>query len=135
MITFDCQKSVLLQGDPAGELVLDLEDSFHRLQAHGLAEFHGLLSHSQASSSDPDKRITIITWPPGKEAAAARKVQLDSSVPTAAMNVSMNEITCADILMALEDRPAGGINPAVLKRYLAGHSTESDVASEDYVML
>lgn len=126
-----CQKSVFLQGDPAGELVLDLDDSFHRLQAHGLAEFHGLLSHSQASSSDPDKRITIITWPPGKEAAAAPKVQLDTSAPTAAMN----EITCADILMALEDRPAGGINPAVLKRYLAGHSTESDVASEDYVML
>jgi len=126
-----CQKSVFLQGDPAGELVLDLDDSFHRLQAHGLAEFHGLLSHSQASGSDPDKRITIITWPPGKEAAAAPKVHLNTSAPTAAMN----EITCADILMALEDRPAGGINPAVLKRYLAGHSTESDVASEDYVML
>ena len=47
----------------------------------------------------------------------------------------MSEITCADILMALEDRPAGGVNPAVLKRYLAGHSTESDVASEDYVVL
>jgi len=131
MSPYKKKKYVLVQGDPAGELVLELDDSFHRLQAHGIAEFHGLLSHSQASGSNPDKRITVIQWSPGKEAAAAAKVQPDSSAPTAVLN----EITCADILMALEDRPAGGINPAVLKRYLAGHSTESDVASEDYVML
>lgn len=39
-----------VQEDPssAGELVLsDLEDGFHRLIAHGLAEFHGLSSHSR----------------------------------------------------------------------------------------
>ncbi len=39
-----------MQEDPssAGELVLsDLEDGFHRLIAHGLAEFHGLSSHSR----------------------------------------------------------------------------------------
>ncbi|KAL4458348.1 hypothetical protein ABPG75_013213 [Micractinium tetrahymenae] len=39
-----------LQQEPAaaGELVLsDLEDGFHRLIAHGLAEYHGLSSHSR----------------------------------------------------------------------------------------
>ena len=112
-------------------MVLELDDSFHRLQAHGLAEFHGLLSHSQASGSDPSKRVTVIQWLPGKATVAAPQDQPDNSAPP----VVMSEITCADILMALEDRPAGGVNPTVLKRYLAGHSTESDVASEDYVML
>lgn len=113
-------------------MVLELDDSFHRLQAHGLAEFHGLFSHSQASGSDPSKRVTVIQWPPGKAAVAPPPQDLpDRSAPP----VVMSEITCADILMALEDRPAGGVNPAVLKRYLAGHSTESDVASEDYVTL
>lgn len=119
------------QGTAAGELVLELDDSFHRLQAHGLAEFHGLLSHSQASGTDPEKRITIIQWPPGSQHAAAAPVQAGTAPPS----VSSNAITCTDILMALEDQPAGGINPSVLKRYLAGHSTESDVASEDYVVL
>lgn len=112
-----------MQGQPEGELVLELDDSFHRLQAHGLAEFHGLLSHSEGSSGDPDKRITVVQWPPGVQ---PKPKEIANAV---------HEITCADILMALEDRPAGGINPAVLKRYLAGHSTESDVASEDFVML
>lgn len=116
---------MLLQGELDGELVLELDDSFHRLQAHGLAEFHGLLSHSEGSKGDPDKRITVIQWSPDAHPMPAE---------TASAGGSIHEITCADILMALEDRPAGGVNPAVLKRYLAGHSTESDVASEDYVM-
>ena len=111
--------------------MLELDDSFHRLQAHGLAEFHALFSHTQASPADPDKRVTVIQWPPGKEPAAPPNVLPDCPVA----NAVLSEITCADILMALEDQPAGGINPTVLKRYLAGHSTESDVASEDYVML
>lgn len=116
----------MLQGQPDEELVLELDDSFHRLQAHGLAEFHGLLSHSEGNVNDPHKRITVVQWP-----------RVAHPVPKEATSVvgSIHEITCADILMALEDRPAGGINPAVLRRYLAGHSTESDVASEDYVML
>ena len=116
---------MLMQGELDGELVLELDDSFHRLQAHGLAEFHGLLSHSEGSKGDPDKRITVIQWSPDAHPMPAE---------TASAGGSIHEITCADILMALEDRPAGGVNPAVLKRYLAGHSTESDVASEDYVM-
>lgn len=116
---------MLMQGQLDGELVLELDDSFHRLQAHGLAEFHGLLSHSEGSKGNPDKRITVIQWSPGAHPMPAE---------TASAGGHIHEITCADILMALEDRPAGGVNPAVLKRYLAGHSTESDVASEDYVM-
>ena len=115
-----------MQGQVDGELVLELDDSFHRLQAHGLAEFHSLLSHSEGSNGNPDKRITVVQWPPGSQPMPKE---------TANANGSIHEITCADILMAIEDRPAGGINPAVLKRYLTGHSTESDVASEDYVML
>ena len=114
-----------LQGQAKGELVLELDDSFHRLQAHGLAEFHGLMSHSEVSSDNPGKRITVIQWAPGAN-PTPRETTFGAPV---------HEVTCADILMALEDRPAGGVNPAVLKRYLAGHSTESDVASEDYVML
>ena len=119
---------MLAQGQADGELVLELEDSFHRLQAHGLAEFHGLLSHSESSScsGNSGKRITVVQWPPGSVPVPQEAASPDASV---------HEITCADILMALEDRPAGGVNPAVLKRYLAGHSTDSDVASEDYVML
>lgn len=117
---------MLVQGQLDGELVLELDDSFHRLQAHGLAEFHGLLSHSEGSSGNPDKRITVVQWPPGAQPMPQKIANADGSI---------YEITCADILMAIEDRPAGGINPSVLKRYMAGHSTESDVASEDYVML
>ena len=120
----------MLQSNVAGELVLELDDPFHRLQAHGLAEFHGLLSHSQASGTNPERRVTIIQWPPGYNATASAPTQSDSATSSA-----LSEITCTDILMALEDRPAGGINPSVLKRYLAGHSTESDVASEDYKVL
>ena len=117
-----------MQGDADGKLVLELDDSFHRLQAHGLAEFHGLASHSEASPGDSEKRVTVIQHSTAKAAQEAQQ-RLDASQPV------LCEITCADILMALEDRPIGGMNPAVLRRYMAGHSTESDAASEDFVLV
>ena len=117
-----------MQGDPDDRLVLELDDSFHRLQAHGLAEFHGLSSHSEASSTDAERRITVIQH---NSAASARQ----SKERQKALQLGSCEITCADILMALEDRPIGGMNPAVLRRYMTGHTTESDAASEDLTLV
>lgn len=117
-----------MQGNEEGKLVLELDDSFHRLQAHGLAEFHGLASHSEPSTSDPDRRVTVIQQATAKSAQQTHQ-RLDVSQPV------LCEITCADILMALEDRPNGGMNPSVLRRYMAGHSTESDAASEDFRLM
>lgn len=208
-------------------LKVELEDSFQRLQLHGLAEFHGLASHSCCvPGAHASRRITSISHkaatlaalpaeptpspspsaqssPPlaaasnttgeGKETAETPvqtakaqledtptdqsqsqspgtgvqqhnqahgqlppdaatwmltpghasspssdlkdDVDLSAAIPQAAVLQHMAEITCADILMALEDHPSGGVNPAVLRRYLAGHSTESDMASEDFIMV
>lgn len=69
--------------DTTEELVLQLEDAFVRLQAHGLAEFHRLLSRSW---DRPEGRATTVRRRP--EASAERAP----------------EITCADILMALQVR-------------------------------
>lgn len=119
---------LLAQGDPNDKLVLELDDSFHRLQAHGLAEFHGLSSHSETSSTDADQRVTVIQHSSAESARQNKEQQ-------GALQPGSCEITCADILMALEDRPVGGMNPAVLRRYMTGHTTDSDAASEDLTLI
>ena len=121
------------------ELVLTPPDAFQRLIAHGLvwshlptdavlfskallqqcsvssgsvlelcscmqASFHGLLSASSANAELETKSVTI------------RR-------PRSASVLSAPEVTCADILFALAEQPAG-LTPALLAEYTAQHSHE-----------
>ena len=75
---------LLLQDDPEEELVLEgLEDGFHRLIAHGLAEYHSLNSHSRVveGGSGGEKEVVVRRRP----AAAAASGSSAMAAATAAM--------------------------------------------------
>lgn len=89
-----------LQEDPAsaGELVLpDLEDGFHRLIAHGLAEFHGLSSHSRPVPGG------------GKQVVLRRRA---GAAPAAAMGPAAAASLGSSLVMA-EGGTAAGSSAAV----------------------
>lgn len=74
----------LMQGEgstgsspPMAELVLDLEDGFHRLIGHGLAEFHGLGSFSRAEP-DGTKRLVLRCRRGAGEGGLRREGRLES---------------------------------------------------------
>ncbi|KAK9811489.1 hypothetical protein WJX72_004757 [[Myrmecia] bisecta] len=101
----------LEEGDSEGELVLELTNGFQRLQAHGLAEFHNLVCNSR-EGADGAVRVTSMRFRRG----------VDCHGPP--------EITCADILLALEEHPTGGVNPEVLRKYVAAHLHGQDSSSD-----
>ena len=78
------------------------------------ASFHGLISASNASSDEDVKSMTI------------RRPKNASPGPAP-------EVTCADILFALAEQPAG-LTPALLARYAGQHSHDrSSEASYAFV--
>ena len=112
------------------EVELPTEDGFQRLIAHGLAAFHGLLSCSGQEGAPGQGRSVTVRKPKGfgqrPEPALRGRRAPDKAPPSQA-------VTCADILFALEEQPAG-MTPAVLAQYLSQHG--SDRSSEaSYVML
>lgn len=99
-----------LEEEDETQLEVALQEGFLRLIAHGLAAFHGLTSVSRDA-----------------EGASGRSVLVSkprSGAPTVAP-----QITCADILFALEDMPAGGLTPALLGEFAATHDRSSSEAS------
>ena len=111
------------------EVELPTEDAFQRLIAHGLAAFHGLLSFSRQGASGQGRSVTVRKpkgFGEGPEQALRGRRETGSAA-------SSQTITCADILFALEETPAG-MTPALLAQYLSEHG--SDRSSEaSYVML
>lgn len=71
-----------LQDDQRSSLEYRLTDAFHRLLVHGLADFHGLLSHS--TDEEEGGRLTTLRFSSG---------QARSGAPA---------YSCGDVLMALE---------------------------------
>ena len=51
------------------------------------------------------------------------------SKPKSGTATAVPQITCADILFALEDMPAGGLTPALLGEFAATHERSSSEAS------
>lgn len=74
------------------------------------AAFHGLTSASRGAEGAPGRSV-LVSKP-------------RSGAPTVAP-----QITCADILFALEDMPAGGLTPALLGEFAATHDRSSSEAS------
>lgn len=96
-----------------------LLDLFHTTVATGAeisengcpqAAFHGLTSASRAA-----------------EGASGRSVLV--SKPRSGAATVAPQITCADILFALEDMPAGGLTPTLLGEFAATHDRSSSEAS------
>ena len=86
--------------------------------AHGLAQFHHLMSKSQ---DEQDGRITLVRHKHGEDSQQL----LDKPA----------DISCADILAALEAHPEGGMHSRRLSRFVRGHATGEDtdsVAPSDY---
>ena len=107
-----------MQAEPQAELQLVLDGSFQRLLAHGLAQFHHLMSKSQ---DEQDGRITLVRHKHGEDSQQL----LDKPA----------DISCADILAALEAQPEGGMHSRRLSRFVRGHATGEDtdsVAPSDY---
>jgi hypothetical protein len=109
-----------LRQDGQAEVELPTEDAFQRLMAHGLASFHGLQSFSRDAASGQGRSVTV-RKPEGGPGAGREPGQAPPAV------------TCADILFALEEQPAG-MTPALLADFMSVHG--SDRSSEaSYVML
>ena len=87
------------------------------------AAFHGLPSSSREAASGAGRAIVV-----RKPRGAAAKEQ-----GVAAVRAAPPQITCADILFALQDQPAG-LTPALLARFVSQHGHESS-SEASYVMV
>lgn len=96
-------------------VVVELEDGFGRLIAHGLAEFYGLVSFSRMDS-DGVKRVVV----------KRRRGKVESRGPPVPPR-----ITCSDILMLLEDGPEQGLSTHALEEaYCHTPNSASESAAE-----
>lgn len=93
------------------ELELDLESGFHRLLAHGLAQYHGLRSTS--ASRGTAQRVVVLHRP----------AQPDPPAPGGGAPAALTEALpcCADFLLALGGAPQHGLCAAVLADALRAH--------------
>ena len=163
--------------------MLQLDDGFQRLLAHGLAEFHGLASASRDAPShecsleapqasapagecsggtpkapNPDAeagavRLTVpeqqagvlrmtVLWrragsATGSSEGANNGLEVGDAAlgPGAALSPrSSPAITCADIVYALGEHPAG-MTPDVLKAYVAAHLHDDRSSQASFVMV
>ena len=107
------------------ELVLELEDGFQRLLAHGLAEFHSLCSRTR-ERPDGSKAVVLrlhrapaaaaaVSGPTSVPAAGAEGGVASAAVGAVAADSDALPITCCDILLLLEDRPEQGLNRWVVE--------------------
>lgn len=135
---------------PGAELVVSgLEGGFHRLIAHGLAEFHGLVSHSRLlPDGSGDKEVVVRRraaaahpapaaapgaaagadeeWEEQRQAAEAEAAAAEA----AAAEEQAPRITCADILHVLLD-DAQPLTPAALHNAYV-HSMDSSSEAGDH---
>lgn len=129
--------------EPDAELVLDIEDSFGRLLAHGLAEFHGLLS---ATSKQPGsgKKLVVVRGKPASKVATTSSSSggggggaSGGAGVAAAPRHGGEEVTCTDVLMALHEFRQEGLTQAALADFLRTHvhGSQVDVNSDDFVMV
>jgi hypothetical protein len=125
---------------PGNVVIADGESSFGRLLAHGLAAFHGLGSASCASVS-PDAgagsgravsvwRVVVSGDERGGVVAQGGEVMSGgaqpSSVPLAAAAAAAGDggpllVTCADLLMAMEEAVGGCLTTREVTRYARAH--------------
>jgi hypothetical protein len=151
-----------IQVDPEAELLLDLPDGFSRLLAHGLAEFHGLLSATRVEAGVRCVVLYAKTPKPvsdsaagGSAAAAAssaaniggwleqRGQQQQQQVGSQQQQQQYmrkdhdTEVTCTDVIMALHELGTQEFNQHSLRQYMRTHvhGINSDVNSDDFVML
>ena len=136
-----------MQDDGEGELVLDeLEDGFHRLIAHGLAEYHSLSSHSRplpgggkvvvvrrrSVAGGPSAATATAGGSSGGAAAGGGDAAAGDAEADALVDVAEGVlvIRCADICHLLEDERVP-LTPAVLSSaYL--HSLDSASEAGDH---
>ncbi|KAK9800738.1 hypothetical protein WJX73_002961 [Symbiochloris irregularis] len=90
-----------------GEVQFEVADAFERLLMHALAQYHNFASHGR-TAPDGSTRLIVV------QAGA-----LDDN--------SWREVSCADVLHALESMPQGGLTPSSLRAFLA---CESDAGSQ-----
>ena len=88
------------------------------------AAFHGLPSSSREAASGAGRSVVV-----RKRRGAAQDPGAAASRAAAAPQA----ITCADILFALQDQPAG-LTPALLARFVSQHGPESS-SEASYVMV
>ena len=138
--------------DPEAELLLDLPDGFSRLLAHGLAEFHGLLSATRVEggvrcvvlyAKTPKPQVVIN--PESTAVVGGIAEQQGNQQPQQQMGQQQQymrkdhdtEVTCTDVIMALQELGAQEFNQHSLRQYMRTHvhGVNSDVNSDDFVMV
>ena len=120
------------------ELALELS-SFHRLLAHGLVQYHGLLSRTDVT---PNSRVAMIrqrTTTRQQQSAVRKTIKPCARVALCAAAFGScahsllcmqarrpsNVITCTTLLAALETMPLQGANPSALAEAVAAHSSQT----------
>jgi hypothetical protein len=138
------------EDDGAGEemVVSGLEDGFHRLIAHGLAEFHGMPSHSRVLE-DGSKEV-VVRRRTQATAAGAIVAQVSRSAAHALGGGAWTDedvspmtpaaqpgrwpvaIACSDILQLLADGPHQPMSAAVLRHAYLQPDSSSDAGDHCY---
>ena len=98
---------------------LELEDAYQRLMTHGIATFHKLQSHSDATGN------TFVSWP-----------RLKSSSSSSSGKSKHPLISCSDICFAISQDAPGGLTAETLYTYWKRMHYGTDADSEmSYIMV
>lgn len=119
--------STCLQGQPEEELDIDTDGSFARLLVHGLAEFHGLASRSDASSGQC--RPVVVYH---RKLRAGQQEQQQVVVAGSGQQV---EVTCTDVLLALREIGPAGLDTHSLEQFVRTHVHGHDLMDGEYVLV
>lgn len=138
-------------GDVTAELLMDIPDGFGRLLAHGLCEFHGLLSatrnvggrplvavyfRKQQQQQRPNEKGAEEDEGPSQAATLAVAAPALATAVAAAGAQGHPEITCTDVLLALREAAnQGGFGAEALGRFVRHMHVGSDAMSDDFVLV
>ena len=138
---------ISISSSQGGDLVLFLDEGFHRLIAHGLAEYHGLASHSRVLPGGGKAVVIRRRRPASDNGAAATVAPAAAAAVSAAVEASEGgedsaplephpqqtrqhlAITCSDLLHILleEQQP---LNTALLHQALCQPVDSSSEAGD-----